>query len=216
MSKRLLVLALGSAVALGAAAPDRALADPGDTLRVAAERANLRAGPGDTANVRTQLTRGEELLELRQDGNWHGVRVLRTGEEGWIFGDLLSPVTRSTLVPEGGSGGAMALPEAGFQDLSRDFDRLIAAVSQRDGMRLVDKVAQADSNALNVTLSPEWLRSGSANEHILLATAIYQMWKNHQNAAPVRVDLLQPGGEPYIRIDDTESAGNLLSLMTGG
>ena len=38
------------------------------------------------------------------------------------------------------------------------------------------------------------------------------MWKNHQNGAPVRVVLLEPGGRHYIAIDDTQTGGSLLSL----
>jgi hypothetical protein len=29
------------------------------------------------------------VIELTRDGNWVGVRVLQTGEEGWIYGGLL-------------------------------------------------------------------------------------------------------------------------------
>ena len=35
----------------------------------------------------------------------------------------------------------------------------------------------------------------------MIALAVYQMWKNHQNNAPVRVVLLD-GREPYITIAD--------------
>jgi uncharacterized protein YgiM (DUF1202 family) len=73
------------------------LAATGDTLRVVGERVNLRAGPSDNATVRSQVVQGEQLLELQRDGNWYGVRVLRTGEEGWIFGNLIEPMTASTL-----------------------------------------------------------------------------------------------------------------------
>ena len=47
---------------------------------------------------------------------------------------------------------------------------------------------------------------------MLAATAIYQMWKNHQNSGPVRVVLLEPGGKRYITIDDSEGAQSLLTL----
>ena len=64
------------------AAAGLAEAAPGDLHRVSAERANLRADPSDDSNVRGQLERGEQLIELVRDGEWHGVRVMRTGEEG--------------------------------------------------------------------------------------------------------------------------------------
>ena len=55
-------------------------------------------------------------------------------------------------------------------------------------------------------------RSCSDDEHLLAATAIYQMWKSHQNSGPVRVVLLELGGKRYITIDDLEGAQSLLTL----
>jgi hypothetical protein len=193
---------------LAVAAVDPAPAATGDTHRVVGERVNLRAGPSDDANVRTQVVQGEELLELARDGSWYGVRVLRTGEEGWIFGDLIAPVATTTL----GGGGGPAIATAGFGDLSRDFDRLMGQLAQRHGFPLFDQVRQLDGTTLEATLAPDWLRAGSADEHLLAATAIYQMWKNHQNSAPVRVLVLEPGGERYITIDETQGADSLLTL----
>jgi uncharacterized protein YgiM (DUF1202 family) len=200
-------LAAGLTVAALAAGSWQADAATGDTLRVVAERVNLRAGPTDNANVRSQVTQGERLLELRREGSWYGVRVLSTGEEGWIFGDLIAPESSSTL-----SASEAGATVAGFEELSRDFDRLVGHLGQRYGFRLVERVAQSGNDSLDVTLSPQWLRAGSADEHLLMATAIYQMWKNHQNSAPVRVSVLEPGGERYITIDDREPDGNLLTL----
>ena len=83
--------------------------------------------------MRSQIVQGEQLLELQRDGNWYGVRVLQTGEEGWIFGDLIEPLTASTL--GGGAGDATA----GFAELSRDFDRLMGNLTQRYGFPLFDR-----------------------------------------------------------------------------
>ena len=179
----------------------------GDTLRVVGERVNLRAGPSDDATVRSQIMQGEQLLELQRDGNWYGVRVLRTGEEGWIFGNLIEPLTATTL-----GDGAAGAATAGFAALSRDFDRLMGNLTQRYGFPLFEKVNQASDNTLEATLTPQWLRAGSDDEHLLAATAIYQMWKNHQNSGPVRVVLLEPGGKRYITIDDAAGAQSLLTL----
>jgi hypothetical protein len=209
--QRLLGKLLSTAGAAGlvvlAAAP--ALAATGDTHRVVGERVNLRAGPSDNANVRAQITQGEELLELRRDGNWVGVRVLRTGEEGWIFSDLVQPVATSTL---GGGPGAPAPATAGFGDLSRDFDRLMGQLTQRYGFSLFDRIHQAGGDTLEVTLTPQWLRAGSDDEHLLAAAAIYQMWKNHQNSAPVRVVMLSPDGKSLITIDETRGGEALLTM----
>jgi rare lipoprotein A (peptidoglycan hydrolase) len=86
---------LAGLLAVGPAAA--ALAAPGDLHRVAAEQVNLRAEPSEDATVRRQVGRGEELLELKREGDWYGVRVARTGEEGWVSGDLVERVARSTL-----------------------------------------------------------------------------------------------------------------------
>ncbi len=104
---------LAGLLAVGPAAA--ALAAPGDLHRVTAERVNLRAGPAEDAAVRRRLGPGEELLELRREGDWYGVRVGRTGEEGWVAGDLVERVARSTLdqppqrsaaIPRGRDAGA--------------------------------------------------------------------------------------------------------------
>jgi len=197
---------VGCAAALTLVPSGSLRAATGDTLRVVGERANLRAGPSDNATVRSQMLQGEQLLELQRDGNWYGVRVLRTGEEGWIFGKLIEPVTASAL----GSGAGETT--AGFAELSRDFDRLVGNLTQRYGFPLFGKVHQAGGDTLEATLSPQWLRAGSDDEHLLAAIAVYQMWKNHQNGGPVRVVLLEPDGKRYLAIDDAESAPALLTL----
>jgi uncharacterized protein YgiM (DUF1202 family) len=186
-------------VTAGALATTAAVAAPGDTYRVTGERVNLRAGPSDSANVRGQVLGGEQLVELRRDGNWYGVRVLRTGEEGWVFGNLIEPLATSTL-----SGGEGGVASAGFGDLSRDFDRLLGSLTQRYGFPLFDRVSPAGGDTLEVKMTEHWLRAGSQDEHLLAAAAIYQMWKNHQNSAPVRVVLLDPRGERYVTIDETQ------------
>jgi hypothetical protein len=184
-----------------------ALASPGDTLRVVGERVNLRAGPTDDANVRSQVMQDEQLLELRRDGNWYGVRVLRTGEEGWIFGDLIAAVQPTTLTE-----GSVAAPSAGFRELSPEFDGLLATVTQLYGFPLFDAVRQGGNNTLEAVLSTRWLRAGSDDEHLLAAVALYEMWKNHQNGASVRVELLEPDGTRYIAIGDGNTDGPVLSL----
>lgn len=205
---RIAACSTGVAWLLGASV---ALAASGDTYRVAGERVNLRAGPSDDANVRSQILRGEELVELRQSGNWLGVRALRTGEEGWVFAKLLDPVATSTL-----ETSTTAPATAGFGELSRDFDGLMAAIDGRRGFKLYDKVHQAGGNALEVNASETWLRAGSADEHLMSALAIYQMWKNHQNNAPVKVVVIDPQGTPYITIDDTSGAVPLLTVASNG
>ena len=57
--------------------------------------------------------------------------------------------------------------------------------------------------------------NGSRDEHMLTALTIYQMWKNHQNSAPVRLTLLEPDGEPYVVIDDAATAGPAIMIESG-
>ena len=75
-----------------------ALAAPGDIHRVSgAEVVNLRAGPTEESNIRGTVELDDEVIELTRDRNWVGVRVLQTGEEGWIYGGLLEQVAQSGL-----------------------------------------------------------------------------------------------------------------------
>jgi hypothetical protein len=60
-------------------------------------------------------------------------------------------------------------------------------------------------DALRVTPSPNFLLNAGRDAHMALAMAIYQLWKNHQNQRPVRLDFNGPGGGPYIAIEDLQS-----------
>jgi hypothetical protein len=179
-----------------------AQAEPGDVYRVTAELANLRSGPSDETTVRSQVRQGDELVELRRDNRWIGVRVLRTGEEGWIFGNLVDRVSLSQL--EGGGG------DAGFQGLSEDFDVLIGRMGQQLGYRLVDTVEQTGNGLLHVMPTRDFLLYGGRDAHMATTLAIYQMWKNHQNSQPVSVILLDDAGKPYITIEEETTGPDFL------
>jgi uncharacterized protein YgiM (DUF1202 family) len=199
-----------AALALAAAALPAAAA-PGDVHRVAAERANLRAGPSDTTNVRGQLGRGDQLIELARDGDWYGVRVERTGEEGWIFGDLVERVSQSTLL-----GASEAARTAGFLELSENFDKALRGITSRLGYPMVERVSQGEGGTLRVTANRDWLRDTSRDAHLMAALAVYQMWKNHQNNGPVRVVLLD-GDQPYVTLaDESDGPRVLLATETDG
>jgi len=186
-----LALLLGLTVIHGAAAA------PGDIHVVTnADLVNLRAGPSDDTNVRGRVNEGDEVIELQREGNWVGVRVLPTGEEGWIYGGLLETKVRSGLDPTVQAG------DAGFMQLSEEFDLLMRDINSKLGFPVVSTVAQIADNALQVTPTPQWLVNGSREAHIMATAAIYQMWKNRQNMAPVSVSMLDAAGEDYIRIDD--------------
>ena len=186
-----LALLVGLAMVRGAAA------DPGDIHVVTnAELVNLRAGPSDETAVRGRVEEGDEVIELQREGNWVGVRVLPTGEEGWIYGGLLETKVRSGLDPSVQAG------DAGFMQLSEEFDILMRGINSKLGFPVVSSVQQVADNALQVTPTPQWLVNGSREAHMMAAAAIYQMWKNRQNMAPVSVSMLDGEGNDYIRIDD--------------
>jgi uncharacterized protein YgiM (DUF1202 family) len=178
-----------------------ALAAPGDIHRVAgAEVVNLRAGPTDTSNIRGRVDQGDEVIELTRDGNWVGVRVLQTGEEGWIYGGLLERVAQSGLLP--GDGGPGSGGDAGFLQLSEGFDRLIRRVNDDLGYPLVEDAAPVAEGVLQVQPTAAWLRSGGRDAHMMGALAFYQLWKNYQDGRPVTLVMTDEQGEEYIRIAD--------------
>jgi uncharacterized protein YgiM (DUF1202 family) len=190
-------MSAGAAFLLGLTMVQGAVAAPGDIHVVTnAEVVNLRAGPSDETNVRGRVEQGDEVIELQREGNWVGVRVLPTGEEGWIYGGLLETKVRSGLDPTVEAG------DAGFTQLSEEFDLLMRGINSKLGFPVVSSVEQVADNALQVTPSPQWLVNGSREAHMMAAAAIYQMWKNRQNMAPVSVSMLDGAGNDYIRIDD--------------
>jgi hypothetical protein len=205
MSNRRLVQSLGLAGLLAFGAAGLAEAAPGDLHRVSAERANLRAGPADNSNVRGQIERGEQLIELTREGDWYGVRVMRTGEEGWVFGNLVEQVAQSTLTRE-------AATTAGFLDLSESFDKALRGINSTLGYDVISKVRQSEADTLEVQANGDWLRATSRDAHLMTTLAVYQMWKNHENNRPVRVVLLD-GEVPYVAIAD-EPSGPRVTMGT--
>jgi Bacterial SH3 domain len=192
------ILAAGLVGLAGAAA-----AAPGDIHQVTGQLVNLRSSPSDSATIRGKVEHGDELIELRRERGWIGVRVMKTGEEGWIFGDLVSPVARSEL--------GIGVADAGFGELSQDFDRVIGSMGQELGYPLVERVEQASGGTLRILPTRDFLLYGGREAHIATTVAIYQMWKNHENSAPVAVTLLDEDGKPYITIEDRKGGPDLIS-----
>ena len=206
---RLCALGLGAATLMALSAP-AAMANPGDTYTITGDRVNVRSGPTDRASIRTTVRRGDELLELRQDGGWTGVRVLRTGEEGWVFSDLLRQRSASTLGGGGNNG------RGSFARYSSGFDRLIGRVNDELGYKFADRVEAGEDGLLRVTPTQEWLFNTSREAKIYAAMALYEMWKNHNNGRPVSLALGARGMNP-ITIEDG-SNGPLMDLpaLVGG
>ena len=63
-----------------------------------------------------------------------------------------------------------------------------------------------------MTPTADWLRATSRDAHLMTALAVYQMWKNRQNNAPVRVVVLD-GNDPYITIADEDDGPRV--VVTG-
>jgi len=135
--KILLQSVLTTAVVLAASV---ALAAPGDVYKVTGERVNLRAGPSDQSAVRAQVLQGVDLIDLTQQGRLLGVRQARTGEEGWVYSDLVRRVSQSTL--------GRRVSAAGFGKYSRDFDGLIETINGELGFPMVAAIDQGPNNTL--------------------------------------------------------------------
>jgi hypothetical protein len=178
-----------------------AWAFPGDIQKVTAERANLRAGPSDKTDALGQVQRGDELIELQRQGDWLGVRVIRTGEEGWVYGNLVQLSSATHLSRE--------TAPAGFKDLSPGFDSLVRNIEQRYGYRMVDRVETTENRTLRVIPTREWLVYAGRQDHLLAALAFYQMWKNNQKGEPVNVSLMDEKGGQYITISDAPTGPSL-------
>jgi Bacterial SH3 domain len=156
-------------------------------------------GPTDSSNIRGRVDQGDEVIELTRDSNWVGVRVLQTGEEGWIYGGLVERVAQSGLLPgDGGAGGG----DAGFLQLSEDFDRLIRRVNDDLGYAMVEEAAPGADGVLQVRPTAAWLRSAGRDAHMLGALAFYQLWRHYQDGRPVTLIMTDAQGPEYIRIAD--------------
>ena len=211
MTKNVLGTLAGIGVAAALALP--AAAAPGDIHTVTGEKVNLRAAPSDNASIRSTVTRGDEVIELKQEGSWIGVRSMRTGEEGWVFGDLVKRQTPSTLGGASSTGGSAA-SDAGFGRISSGFDGLLANINNQLGYRFAERVEQSGNGALRVIPTQEWLYNTSREAKLYATLALYEMWKNHNNGRPVSVALGSPGSSA-IAIEDS-GRGPELSLPLMG
>ena len=67
------------------------LAQSRDIREVAGSKVNMRSGPGTNYGRVGQLTRGTEVIVLRDAGNgWIKLKVLETGRIGWMADRLLT------------------------------------------------------------------------------------------------------------------------------
>ena len=75
-------------------------------------------------------------------------------------------------------------------------------------------IAEVSENGSALTLTPteSWLRAGSEDTHLMTAAAIYGMWKNYRNQAPVEVIMLDATGDQYVVISDEGESGPRLTV----
>ena len=163
------VVCCSVSAALMLAIDQAAVAATGDVLKVTAERANLRAGPSDKAQQRGQVQAGDDLIELQRRGEWVGVRVGRTGEEGWIYSKLVQLASASTLSRE-------AAP-AGFKNLSPGFDTLVRSIDDHS-YRMVERVLRLSS-----------LPEESRGQQVLVSNAKRAVWDAVSTNCPVSATL---------------------------
>ena len=84
------------------ASPGRAFTPRSDPPKIlstlAVETAYLRDNPGYGGNVLGQLYQGDEvkILDLRESGWWR-IELLRSGQQGWVQKELLSPTPVRTV-----------------------------------------------------------------------------------------------------------------------
>lgn len=110
------VAALAAALLAACAAltpPGRPLRRPGATATrtpwsVTASSLNLRRCPGVTCGRIGVLRQGDVVLRLREDGEWVEVRVVRTGQAGWVASRFLEE--QAEAGPEGPTAPGPSAP----------------------------------------------------------------------------------------------------------
>jgi hypothetical protein len=120
------------------------------------------------------------------------VRHARTGEEGWVYGDLVRRVSQSAL--------GRRVSAAGFGKYSRDFDGLIETINGELGFPMVAAIDQGPNNTLRVTPTAEWMLGTGRDAKLYAAAALYQMWRNVSGR--VGNVALMHGNTPFIAVND--------------
>ena len=177
--------------------PLAATADSGDVYQVTGERVNLRAGPSNDDAVRTTVERGDELIELQQDGDWYGVRVLETGDEGWIYADLIERTSRSDL--------ARQSDQTSVGDLLPAFGNLLSQIEQTLGYSPVGRIERLENDTLHIMPTQQWLLRTDRDTQIMTALAFYQAWKAERGDTPVSVSLVTEQNDNYLTVRDEDS-----------
>lgn len=112
------MIGLVACLAAGCAAPTSARPAP-KPWYVTVPALNLRRCPGVECSRLAVLDRNEVVLRLREDGEWVEVRVVRTGQRGWVASRFLEDGPVAGPQKRGGRVGPGALrptPEGTFKE----------------------------------------------------------------------------------------------------
>jgi opacity protein-like surface antigen len=104
--KRLVVLALSVGL-MGLAAVASA-----QTLRVIADRTNVRDKPSTDGTIVVAVSKDDELETLDKAGTWYHIRVKSTGEQGFVSALVVEPVQGAATTPRPSSAAVAAPPSA--------------------------------------------------------------------------------------------------------
>ena len=81
-----------AALLLAIAIADPTAAAPGDVLSSTRTNVNIRMEPSTDAGILRRMKPGETVIEITTKDDWHLVRWLDGGGEGWIYSPLLERV----------------------------------------------------------------------------------------------------------------------------
>jgi rare lipoprotein A len=129
------LLVMASAAALAA-----------DEIRVKGDSVNLRDGPSEDAKVQDRVGPGDELVQLKREGDWYKVRLKASGKEGWIAAALIeSKAAELEKAPAAGDGGSDGAGQVVFREEGEAsvYDDKFQGKKTASGKRFDQKQPQA-------------------------------------------------------------------------
>ena len=88
---------IGPTVTISSASAIAPPASAADVFRTTASTLNMRKGPGTKYKKVAKLPRGTAFTVLDEDGNWYKIKVLRTGETGWVSKTYTTKYATATI-----------------------------------------------------------------------------------------------------------------------
>ena len=129
------LLVMASAAALAA-----------DEIRVKGDSVNLRDGPSEDAKVQDRVGPGDELVQIKRQGDWYNVRVKSSGKEGWIAAALIeTKAAEPEKAPAAADGGSEGAGEVVFREEGEAsvYDDKFQGKKTASGKRFDQKQPQA-------------------------------------------------------------------------